>query len=464
MPYSSDVLVKRIDGQTILDTLEFAVSSLPKSKSRFPQVSGMTFKIDVSIDSPVVMDDNELFVSVNGERRVYDVKINGENIDPKKNYTITSNQYNLDGGGGFTMLKPLETLKDSIGVDNELFLNYIQEKLGGVIPSKYNQTEGRIIITNGKINNTSNNTDMNSTDNNYISLLGFSGLNINDSKIKFNTHFLNLNNFNFPYNFTLYLTLFSNSFLRLLDSKNETAICNIDNTVYSENKVKYICEAPTSTKDIDSIKINSNIKLNNNENIEISPLALKYMNNIKNCPTDEQLNLPIYILENAKLNKYDKQYFNISGTIDKNLIHPVINNTNLVLMITELPDKTEEEINCNIIYLTGNNYNLNCELNDNNNYDLEGSMSILENKILFVKFSNNDTNITSEPTENKEYSYRKYYRNSSRKLNACAIVAIILIPIVVVAALIAVWFFSKKSNINEKQSNISSIVEVKNIK
>ena len=98
-------------------------------------------------------------------------------------------------------------------------------------------------------------------------------------------------------------------------------------------------------------------------------------------------------------------------------------------MITELPDKTEEEINCNIIYLTGNNYNLNCELNDNNNYDLEGSISILENKILFVKFSNNDTNIISEPTENTEYSYRRYYKNSSKKLSAGAIIAIILISI-----------------------------------
>ena len=88
MPFSNDILVKRIDGQTILDTLEYAVCSLPKPKTKFPQVSGMTFKIDVSIDSPVIMDNNEVFEGINGERRVYDVKINGEDLDVNKKYSI----------------------------------------------------------------------------------------------------------------------------------------------------------------------------------------------------------------------------------------------------------------------------------------------------------------------------------------------------------------------------------------
>ena len=75
MPFSNDIIVKQVSGQAILDALEFGVRDLPKPTSRFPQVSGITYKIDVSINSSVVIDEDENFISVNGERRVYDVKI-----------------------------------------------------------------------------------------------------------------------------------------------------------------------------------------------------------------------------------------------------------------------------------------------------------------------------------------------------------------------------------------------------
>ena len=103
MPFSNDVLVKEITGQTILDALEFGVRSLPDPTSRFPQVSGITFKIDTSINSTVVVDENEFFQSVKGERRVYNVKVNGEDLDVNKNYTIVSHSFILDGGDGYTM-------------------------------------------------------------------------------------------------------------------------------------------------------------------------------------------------------------------------------------------------------------------------------------------------------------------------------------------------------------------------
>ena len=69
MPFSNDVLVKEITGQTILDALEFGVRSLPEPTSRFPQVSRISFKIDTSINSSVVVNKDEMFQGVNGERR-----------------------------------------------------------------------------------------------------------------------------------------------------------------------------------------------------------------------------------------------------------------------------------------------------------------------------------------------------------------------------------------------------------
>ena len=159
MPFSNDVFVKEITGQTILDALEFWVRSLPEPTSRFPQVSGITFKIDTSINSSVVVDDNELFQSVDGERRVYDVKVNGEDIDVNKNYTICSHSFILNGGDGYSMFAPFPITKLSLGVDNEVLLNYINKTLKGEIPDKYSKPEGRSI----KISKTNEKNQTNQT-------------------------------------------------------------------------------------------------------------------------------------------------------------------------------------------------------------------------------------------------------------------------------------------------------------
>ena len=102
MPFSNDVLVKIITGQEIFDALEFGVRTLPESTSRFPQVSGITYKIDLSVPTSVVVDNDEVFVRVDGERRVYDVKVNGQDLDLNKNYTIATNSFIIEGGDGYS--------------------------------------------------------------------------------------------------------------------------------------------------------------------------------------------------------------------------------------------------------------------------------------------------------------------------------------------------------------------------
>ena len=153
IPFSNDIYIKEITGQTILDALEFGVKSLPKLSPRFPQVSGITFNIDTSIKSSVIVDDDEMFVGVGGERRVYNVTINGKELDINKKYTISSSSFILGGGDGYSMFIPYEIKKTSFGIDNEIVLKYITDILNGVIPDKYKDAEGRIIKTQGKIIN-----------------------------------------------------------------------------------------------------------------------------------------------------------------------------------------------------------------------------------------------------------------------------------------------------------------------
>ena len=151
LPFSNDILVKEITGQVILDALEFGVRNLPESSPNFPQVSGITYKIDTSISSSVIVDDDESFIRVDGDRRVYEVKVNGESLDLNKKYTISSDSFILCGGNGFSMFVNYDILKQSFGVDSELLMKYIEEYLGGSIPIKYMKKEGRIAKTYGKV-------------------------------------------------------------------------------------------------------------------------------------------------------------------------------------------------------------------------------------------------------------------------------------------------------------------------
>ena len=95
MPFSNDLEIKKITGQTILDALEFGVKELPKPASRFPQVSGMRYKVNIDINSSVITDENGAFIKVGGKRRVFNVFIGDELLDPNKNYTMSTHIFFL---------------------------------------------------------------------------------------------------------------------------------------------------------------------------------------------------------------------------------------------------------------------------------------------------------------------------------------------------------------------------------
>ena len=145
LPYSNDIVTAKVRGQMILDALEFGVRILPDITAGFPQVSGITFHVNKDIPSSVKVDDNNQFVSVEGDRRVTDVKIGGEDLDPEKEYTLTGTSYLLSGGDGYTMFKDAQILTMTMLPDNEVLIKYIENNLNGVIPDTYKDASGRLI-------------------------------------------------------------------------------------------------------------------------------------------------------------------------------------------------------------------------------------------------------------------------------------------------------------------------------
>ena len=149
-PFGNSMCVIEVTGQELMDALEFSVRSLPGEFGGFLQVSGMTFEIHTYIESPVEMDEAKMFTGVKegAPRRVQNLLIAGEPVDPAKTYTLASHNYKIkDMGDGYTMFADNTILQDEVMIDNQVLMTYIVDILGGVVGAEYADPygQGRIV-------------------------------------------------------------------------------------------------------------------------------------------------------------------------------------------------------------------------------------------------------------------------------------------------------------------------------
>ena len=155
MPFNSDTCVVKLTGQQILDALEWGAREVPSENGGFLQTSGLSYEIHSYIDSTCEQDEHSFFTGISGERRVHNVKVGNEDLDPEKTYTVCSLEYTiLDHGDGFTMFDGCEVVARNYGIDVQLITDYIAE-LGGVVGEEYADPygQGRIVIVEEKPEN-----------------------------------------------------------------------------------------------------------------------------------------------------------------------------------------------------------------------------------------------------------------------------------------------------------------------
>ena len=135
-PFGNSLTVIEITGQQVLDALE--------------QVAGITFTVDPTIPTPVVETADKMFDHVDESmtRRVSNVMVGGEPIDPERIYKVASHDYQLlNQGDGYTMFEGANVLQESVKLDNQVLIDYITETLGGVVSDGYDQPYGQGRIT-----------------------------------------------------------------------------------------------------------------------------------------------------------------------------------------------------------------------------------------------------------------------------------------------------------------------------
>ena len=149
-PFGNSLTVIEVSGQQVLDALEWSVHSLPGEFGGFDQVAGLTFEVDATIESPVVETADKMFDYVDDSkpRRVRNVIVGGEPLDPEKTYKLASHDYQLlNQGDGYTMFKGCNVLQESVKLDNQVLIDYITQSLGGVVGEGYDNPygQGRIV-------------------------------------------------------------------------------------------------------------------------------------------------------------------------------------------------------------------------------------------------------------------------------------------------------------------------------
>jgi 5'-nucleotidase len=126
-PFEKPILAAEIPGKTLRAAIEHGLSKIveDREEGRFAQVSGMTYKFD-------------------GRRpagsRLVEITVGGKPLDDAKLYTLAAEEYILNGGDGYSVLKGLKLVRkpEDAGVAAAILIDYIGGK--EIAPA----TDGRI--------------------------------------------------------------------------------------------------------------------------------------------------------------------------------------------------------------------------------------------------------------------------------------------------------------------------------
>ena len=134
LPYDNYIVVAEVKGSTIVEMLKKLVSFLPKPDGQFPQVSGLKFTTKVK-------DHSVSNVQVlNGATQKY------EPINPDRTYTIATTKYCVTDGGLHNTLQGSKIVLETKKTYNEVFIEYITDRLNGHIGQEYAKPQGRITV------------------------------------------------------------------------------------------------------------------------------------------------------------------------------------------------------------------------------------------------------------------------------------------------------------------------------
>jgi len=127
LPFGNKTVLLELKGSDLKETMETSVGQVEEKQGRFMQVSGMTLVYDPKAERG---------------KRVVEIKVGGQPLDPNKIYKVATNEYVASGGDGFDVLKKGKSMIDESAAKlmASQVIDYVAAK-GTVSP----KIEGRIV-------------------------------------------------------------------------------------------------------------------------------------------------------------------------------------------------------------------------------------------------------------------------------------------------------------------------------
>ena len=262
---------------------------------------------------------------------------------------------------------------------------------------------------------------------------------------------------------------YGKSLRSLQENITTKSVCKLVENKF-DNQKKYNCTLETNGEEIENIEIDKNIESGDGDieisNIDISPMALKYINNLQKVGDSDPFEKKLYILDNLKVVvDNDINEFNITGNISDNGFN--YKNLNLELTLLENSNEKNENISCISIDEGESIFTLKCNTDNEMKGLLTGAFSNLGNENLLVNFlgSGNNTELNFEQKlPNISKNFYNIYKKSSGGISTGGILAIIIpcIAIFIIVSVIVILNLKKKTNINENMTIISKVSSSEN--
>lgn len=144
-PFANEITCIKVKGQAVADFLEYTVSFAPDLFGGFPQVSGITFDVDLDKDPQTKRDTSGLFTGFESdERRVSNILVGGEPLDPEREYTVGGIKYQLiDQGDGNTLFDGAEVVDIGRYIEDVDAIAEYLSTFGGTVPEQYADRYGQ---------------------------------------------------------------------------------------------------------------------------------------------------------------------------------------------------------------------------------------------------------------------------------------------------------------------------------
>ena len=148
LPFGNTLSIVKVTGAELLEALEASTFSTPTAVGGFPQVSGITFKINAN----AAFDEGDLYPGSTYHKpasikRVTIETVGGEPFDEKATYAIATNDFMAAGGDTYYAFSAASVNYD-LGIPmDEVLMDYIKDELKGVVTADaYGEPAGRITI------------------------------------------------------------------------------------------------------------------------------------------------------------------------------------------------------------------------------------------------------------------------------------------------------------------------------